>query len=117
VCKNGKAGVNGEHTPQDAPAPARVCDIALGLESVEQYTQLLEVEDDSNIAAKRLSFDVSGLDKGLFDKAKQNVANLIDSVEITIRDFNSFGAYVGGSRSTHTCWLAGWLAGWLASSP
>ena len=93
VCKNGIAGVNGEHTPQDAPAPARVCDIALGLETPEQYEALAAVQDDPpEHAHRKLAFDVSELDPAIFDRAKQNVARLIDSVEVSIREFNGFGA-------------------------
>ena len=41
VTRNGRIGISGEHTPQDAPAPSLMLNIAINLESEEQYDRLI----------------------------------------------------------------------------
>jgi len=101
ITKNGRAGVNGEHSPQDAPAPTRLLDMAFHMESVEQYNDLahhrfLTATATKVHAVQRLLFDVSPLHEMIFELAALHVRQLIERVRICVLDFRSYGGYVAG---------------------
>eukprot|EP01094_Clydonella_sp_ATCC50884_P021062 TRINITY_DN4534_c0_g2_i1.p1 TRINITY_DN4534_c0_g2~~TRINITY_DN4534_c0_g2_i1.p1 ORF type:complete len:625 (-),score=170.79 TRINITY_DN4534_c0_g2_i1:162-2003(-) len=94
VTANGRLGISGEHTPQDAPAPSLMLNIALNLESSEQYNAIASsaLLSPTSVPARALPIDTSALDVAAYEECNASVLTAIRNVSVCMLDFRAFGS-------------------------
>ncbi|KAF9366843.1 Carnitine O-acetyltransferase mitochondrial [Mortierella sp. NVP85] len=86
---NGRAGINGEHTPADAVIPGRI------LDEVAKNEKNAEPKNVSNIQLQpieHVKFVVTDEIKETIKKAEVNAKKMIDNVDSCLIHFNDYGS-------------------------
>ncbi|KAI9485449.1 MAG: acyltransferase ChoActase/COT/CPT [Benjaminiella poitrasii] len=91
VENNGRAGINGEHSPADAVIPSRIVDYALERESNKDSTGTV-TRVTSLKKPQLLTWQVSSKVGEAIGTAEQNAAKLIDTLDSVLLHYNEYGS-------------------------
>ena len=99
---NGAAGLNGEHSPQDAPVPGAAIDYALMGETIDEYRALLAsaataakappTPGAAKVAARRLAWATPPSLRTALEQHRQRASALAGNLDMHLLCFESFGS-------------------------
>ncbi|KAI9595103.1 acyltransferase ChoActase/COT/CPT [Syncephalis fuscata] len=89
VANNGRAGVNGEHTPADAVTPGTFFDAIL---KAEPSRDPINVDDTASLASpEHLSWTIDSSVSDAIEQAEKETAKLIGGIDSVILHYQEFG--------------------------
>ncbi|KAF9359875.1 Carnitine O-acetyltransferase mitochondrial [Mortierella sp. AD094] len=86
---NGRAGINGEHTPADAVIPGRILD---EVSKNEKTAEPKQVSDVQLATIEHIKFVVNDEIKDTIKKAEVNAKKFIENVDSCLIHFNEYGS-------------------------
>ncbi|KAG0002293.1 Carnitine O-acetyltransferase mitochondrial [Entomortierella chlamydospora] len=86
---NGRAGINGEHTPADAVIPGRILDEIV---KSEKNAEPKQVSDTQLATIEHIKFVVNDEIKDTIKKAEVNAKKFIENVDSCLIHFNEYGS-------------------------
>jgi hypothetical protein len=89
---NGAAGLNGEHSPQDAPVPGAAIDYALLGETADEYSALLANARGAAVAPRRLAWAAAPSLRAALEQHRQCAAALVGNLDAHLLRFENFGS-------------------------